>query len=63
MNILVVGGAGYIGSHVALEFLERGHQVTVFDNLSLGTRDNLFEKAKFVLGDIRNPEDLASLLR
>jgi len=61
MNVLVVGGAGYIGSHVALEFLDRGHQVTVFDNLSSGTKDNLFENAKFVLGDICNPDDLNRL--
>jgi UDP-glucose 4-epimerase len=61
MNVLVVGGAGYIGSHVALEFMDRGHQVTVFDNLSSGTKENLFENGKFVLGDICNPDDLKSL--
>jgi UDP-glucose 4-epimerase len=41
MNILIIGGAGYIGSHVAKEFLEKGHRVTVYDNLSSGLRENL----------------------
>jgi nucleoside-diphosphate-sugar epimerase len=36
MKILIIGGAGYIGSHVAREFLDSGHAVTVFDNLSSG---------------------------
>jgi UDP-glucose 4-epimerase len=52
MNILIIGGAGYIGSHVARELLDRGHQVTVFDNLSSGLRQNLFPEAAFVHGDI-----------
>ena len=36
MNILLTGGAGYIGSHVVLELCEYGYNVTVFDNLSTG---------------------------
>ena len=52
MNILVIGGAGYIGSHVVREFLDLGHTVTVFDNLSSGLRENLFPEAKFVHGTI-----------
>lgn len=52
MNILVIGGAGYIGSHVTLAFLDKGFSVTVFDNLSSGRRENLFDEAKFVEGDI-----------
>ena len=36
MNILVFGGAGYIGSHVVLELLDAGHNVVVFDNFSSG---------------------------
>jgi UDP-glucose 4-epimerase len=60
MNILIIGGAGYIGSHVAREFLDRGHQVTVFDNLSSGLRRNLFPEARFIHGDIL---DYAGLLR
>jgi UDP-glucose 4-epimerase len=52
VNILIVGGAGYIGSHVAREFLDRGHRITVFDNLSSGLRENLFPEAEFIHGDI-----------
>ena len=55
MKILVIGGAGYIGSHVVREFLDRGYAVTVFDNLSSGTRRNLFDEAAFVHGDIMHP--------
>jgi UDP-glucose 4-epimerase len=60
MHILIIGGAGYIGSHVAREFLDTGHRVTVYDNLSSGTRANLFPEARFVHGDIL---DYPSLLR
>lgn len=62
MKILIVGGAGYIGSHVAREFLDSGHRVTVFDNLSSGLRQNLFPEADFVEGDILNPADLQSAM-
>ena len=60
MNILIIGGAGYIGSHVAREFLDRGHSVTVFDNLSSGLRENLFPEAKFVHGTIMDYQGLLS---
>ncbi len=58
MKILIIGGAGYIGSHVAREFLDAGHAVTVFDNLSSGLEGNLFPEAAFVKGDILNAADL-----
>ncbi|MCL2243196.1 MAG: UDP-glucose 4-epimerase GalE [Treponema sp.] len=54
MTILVIGGAGYIGSHVTREFLELGHQCTVYDNLSSGLRENLFPEAHFIHGDIHD---------
>ena len=40
-SVLVIGGAGYIGSHIVLELCERGMPVVVFDNLSSGYRDNI----------------------
>jgi UDP-glucose 4-epimerase len=54
MNILIIGGAGYIGSHVAQEFLRQGHSITVYDNLSSGLRENLLPGAAFVHGDIHD---------
>ncbi|MDR1970968.1 MAG: UDP-glucose 4-epimerase GalE [Treponema sp.] len=58
MKVLVIGGAGYIGSHVVRELLDRGHHVLVFDNLSSGLRENLFSDAAFVHGDIMQYEAL-----
>ena len=49
MKVLVIGGAGYIGSHVAKELSKSGHDVTVFDNLSSGLRENLFTKNEFIM--------------
>jgi len=63
MRIIVVGGAGYIGSHVARCLLDAGHDVTVFDNLSSGRRENLFPDARFVHGDIMRPLQLRAALR
>ena len=61
MNILIIGGAGYIGSHVAREFLDKGHSVTVFDDLSSGLRENLFPEAAFVHGSILDYPALVSV--
>ena len=41
MKVLLTGGAGYIGSHTALQLLERGHQVEIVDNFSTGHRTNI----------------------
>ena len=62
MRIVVIGGAGYIGSHVARRLLDAGHEVTVFDNLSHGLRENLFPDASFVHGDIRHQLELRAAL-
>ena len=48
MHVLVIGGAGYIGSHVVKQLLDQNVQVTVFDDLSTGKQINLFEKADFI---------------
>lgn len=59
---MVIGGAGYIGSHVVLSLLEEGYGVTVFDNLVTGRRENLFPEAEFIQGDISNyPEILEAM--
>lgn len=61
MRVLVTGGAGYIGSHVVLELLVRGHDVLVIDNLCNSSAESLARvavlsgrSAEFVEGDIRN---------
>jgi UDP-glucose 4-epimerase len=63
MKIIIVGGAGYIGSHVAREFLDSGHGVTIFDNLSTGTRENLFPEERFVEGDMHDHPALLAAMR
>ncbi|MBO5137612.1 MAG: UDP-glucose 4-epimerase GalE [Spirochaetaceae bacterium] len=58
MKVLVVGGAGYIGSHVVKELMKAGHKVTVLDNLSSGRLQNLFPENDFIAGDLLHPETL-----
>jgi len=62
MKVLVIGGAGYIGSHVSRVLLDRGHKVTVFDNLSSGCKENLFDEAAFVEGDILDTAELSKTM-
>lgn len=62
MNILVTGGAGFIGSHVTKLLLDSGHKVTVFDNLSLGKKESVDKRAKLKVGDIRNSKEIESAL-
>ena len=61
-KILVVGGAGYIGSHVTKALRDKGKNPVVFDNLSTGSRDNLINDVPFVHGDLFFPEDILSAL-
>ena len=58
LPVLVIGGAGYIGSHIVLELCERGMPVVVFDNLSSGYKDNIDSRADFIEGDILDQENL-----
>ena len=55
-NILVTGGAGFIGGHLAEQLIARGHQVVVLDDLSGGFEDNVPAKARFVHGSINDVE-------
>lgn len=54
MNILITGGAGFIGSHLADKFLKEDHNVKIIDNLETGNVNNIPKGAEFVKGDIRN---------
>ena len=62
MRILVTGGAGFIGSHVAEKLLELGHQVVVLDDLSTGREENIPDGAKFVNGDITDRQLVSKLM-
>lgn len=56
MNILVTGGAGFIGSHVVDAYVAAGHQVAVVDNLTTGRRDHVNPAARIYPLDIRSPQ-------
>ena len=62
MNIVVTGGAGYIGSHMVYRLIEEGHNVIIIDSLITGFKELLHPKAKFVLSDIRDVEQLRNVL-
>lgn len=61
-KILVVGGAGYIGSHVVKILKDSGYFPVVFDNLSTGLRQNLFPDCEFILGNILNYQEIKKAL-
>lgn len=62
-KVLVIGGAGYIGSHVVKELLENGFETIVYDNMSTGQEENLFQKAKFIKADILDEKSLDNALK
>ena len=63
MNVLVTGGAGYIGSVVVEELLRDQHEVTVYDNLSKGHRAAVAPEAEFIQADLQDRERLKTALR
>ncbi len=70
MNILVTGGAGYIGSHTCVELLQAGHEVTVFDNLSNSKEESLRRVQEisgrslfFSRGDLLKPADIEAVFQ
>jgi dTDP-L-rhamnose 4-epimerase len=68
MQVLVTGGAGFIGSHTADELLKRGHKVRILDSLEKpvhlkGKPDYVPQEVEFVEGDVRNRSDLETALK
>lgn len=61
MKILLTGGAGFIASHVADEYLARGHKVAIVDNLSTGFKKNVPRRAKFYRADIRDLDEVRKI--
>ena len=62
MRILVVGGAGYVGSTTVERLVADGHEVTVYDDLSSGHRGSVIEGARLVIGDIGDQAHLEQVL-
>lgn len=63
MNIAVIGGAGYIGSHAVKLLVEKGHQVTAIDNLGNGHRGAVHPKAKLYVADVANTSGLIDIFQ
>lgn len=61
MKVLIVGGAGYIGSHMVKQLCRVGAQVTVLDDLSSGYRDAVVAGAELVVGTVVDADLLATL--
>ena len=62
MNILITGGAGYIGSSVAYNLIGKGHKIFIIDNLSTGNEAVIPKKASFIKSDISNKKKLKKFL-
>ena len=62
-NILITGGAGYIGSHVAEVLVKKKYNVIIFDNLITGHKKLINKKAKFIKGDIKNFNKLSKVIK
>ena len=63
MNILLTGGAGYIGSHVSLALINEGHKVTIIDDLSTGHKELIPKKSKFLQCNISENKKIANLIK
>lgn len=60
-HFLVTGGAGFIGSHIAVRLISQGYKVTIIDNLSNGREENIPMEAEFIKADLSKGKDLSNL--
>ena len=63
MNILVTGGAGYIGSKVSHDLIKKGHKLFIIDNLSIGKKKIIPKKSKFFKLDILNSVEISKIIK
>jgi nucleoside-diphosphate-sugar epimerase len=67
LRVFITGGAGFIGSNIAEDLIKKGHYVTVYDNFSSGTRDNLIgfccDRLSILEGDIRDENKLSDAMK
>jgi UDP-glucose 4-epimerase len=63
MEVLITGGAGYIGSHIALNLLDNGYEVTIIDDLSTGKKNLIPSKAEFIHCNVDELEKIEPLLK
>ena len=63
MNILITGGAGYIGSHLAEKLINKTDNIFIIDNLSTGHKSLINDQAVFIEGDIKDKNKLADLVK
>ena len=62
MNVLVIGGAGYIGSHCVRQLIAAGHKPVVLDNLVYGHKGALLPSVKFYLGNLEDKKLVGEIL-
>jgi UDP-glucose 4-epimerase len=67
-NILITGGAGFIGTHLTHRLISEGRKVTILDNLSVGKTENMKQWSNnpnftFLKGDLKNPKDIAKAIQ
>ena len=62
-NILVTGGAGYIGSHIVENLIKSKNRVIILDNLATGYKRLINKKAKFIKADIKNKKNLIKIIK
>jgi len=63
LKVFVTGGAGYIGSHIVYDLIDSGHTVTIYDDMSLGQKENIDQRANFVHGSTLDSQKLYQSLQ